>query len=487
MPGKCYIAGLGPGNPEHIPLGLWKLLEQDSRPLYLRTAHHPAVKALEERGIKFTSFDSLYEKAASFEELYQGMVRILLQAAETQEVIYAVPGHPLVAEASVSLLLKQAGAHGVETPLIPALSCLDAVFTALKLDPASGLTILDALAWSGRPWDLTQGALITQVYNRRVAGEVKLKLMDFLPDEHPVVVVRAAGVAGEERIKEIPLYELDRITWLDHLTTLYVTPYPEGNKYTLEGLRELMARLRGPGGCPWDKQQTHQTLKRYLLEEAYEVIEAIEEGDMYKLNEELGDLLLQVVFHARLAEEEGFFNLRDVVAGIVEKMLRRHPHVFGQVKLKTAQQVLKRWEEIKALERQGNGEGAILQAPRTLPALLRALKVQEQAARRGFDWPEVKGVWAKVFEELEELKASQNAGEEGRVAEEMGDAFFALVNLARWLKVDPESALNRTIDKFCRRFEYIAEEARKQGRELQSLTLEEMDALWEETKKLKIY
>ncbi|MCG0277885.1 MAG: nucleoside triphosphate pyrophosphohydrolase [Thermanaeromonas sp.] len=486
MPGRCYVAGLGPGNPEDIPLGLWKLLEQDSRLLYLRTAHHPAVKTLEERGIKFTSFDPLYEKASSFEELYQDMVSTLLKACEGREIVYAVPGHPLVAETSVSLLLERAGAQGVEVSLIPALSCLDAVFAALKLDPARGLTILDALAWPGHPWDLTQGALITQVYNRRVAGEVKLKLMDFLPDEHPVVVVRAAGVAGEERIKEIPLYELDRLTWLDHLTTLYVTPYPEGRKYTLEGLREIMARLRGPEGCPWDKQQTHQTLKRYLLEEAYEVIEAIEEDDMHKLSEELGDLLLQVVFHARLAEEKGFFNLRDVVAGIVDKMIRRHPHVFGQAKLKTAQQVLKRWEEIKALERK-DGQAAVLKAPRTLPALLRALKVQEQAARRGFDWPEVKGVWAKVFEELEELEASLKAGEEKEITEEVGDALFALVNLARWLKVDPEGALNRTVDKFCRRFEYIVREARRQGRELQSMTLEEMDALWEETKKLKIY
>ncbi|SMB89481.1 tetrapyrrole methylase family protein / MazG family protein [Thermanaeromonas toyohensis ToBE] len=482
MPGRCYIAGLGPGNPEHIPLALWQLLEQGSRLLYLRTAYHPAVKALEERGIKFTSFDPLYETAASFEELYREIVRTLLRAAKSQEVIYAVPGHPLVAEVSVSLLLKEAGAQGIETPLIPALSCLDAVFVALKLDPTSGLFILDALAWPGRPWNLGQGALITQVYNRRVAGEVKLKLMDFLPDEHPVVVVRAAGVPGEERIREIPLYKLDRITWLDHLTTLYVTPYPEGDKYTLEGLRDLMARLRGPEGCPWDKQQTHQTLKRYLLEETYEVLEALEEGDMHKLSEELGDLLLQVVFHARLAEEEGFFNLRDVVVGIVDKMIRRHPHVFGQAKLKTAQQVLKRWEEIKALERKDNGEEALLQAPRILPALLRALKVQEQAARVGFDWPEVKEVWAKVYEELEELKASVNIGEEEKITEEVGDVLFALVNLARWLKVEPETALTKTIDKFCRRFHYIAEEARRQGRKLETMTLEEMDTLWEKAK-----
>lgn len=486
MRGKCYIAGLGPGNPEQIPAALWPLIEDNNKILYLRTARHPAVEELKRRGISFIAFDYLYEEAHSFEEVYNRIVQTLLQAAREREIIYAVPGHPLVAETSVILLLQEAGIQGIETSLIPAMSCLDAIFIALSLDPTQGMVILDALDLKLRRWDRSKGAIITQVYNRQVAAEVKLALMQFFPDEYPVTVVRAAGVPGEERIEVIPLYELDRLPWIDYLTSLYIAPCPDADKYTWEGLVDIMARLRGPNGCPWDKQQTHDSLKRYLLEETYEVLEALEEGDMHKLCEELGDLLLQIVFQARLAEEEGYFNLADVVTGIVQKMIRRHPHVFGTSQLKTPEQVLERWDKIKAAEQKAKGEKvSLLKVSRGLPALLKALKVQEQAARIGFDWTRVEEVWAKVEEELVELREASSSKERGKIEEEVGDVLFALVNLARWLKVEPESALARAVDKFCHRFGYLEEAARHQGRELGTMSLKEMDLLWEEAKKIQ--
>ncbi|MGI9953456.1 nucleoside triphosphate pyrophosphohydrolase [Moorellaceae bacterium AZ2] len=486
MEARCYLAGLGPGNPEHIPFALWQLLENPSRILYLRTAHHPAVRELERRGVTFTTFDSFYEEARSFEEVYTRIARTVLEAAREREVIYAVPGHPLVAETSVRLILEAAGSLGVKTAVIPALSFLDAIFSALPLDPAQGVVVLDALNLDLRRWEGSRGAILTQVYSRRVAGQVKLALMEFLPDEHPVTVIRAAGVPGEERIEEVPLYQLDRLSWIDHLTSLYVAPCPDADKYTLEGLAGIMARLRGPRGCPWDKQQTHHSLKRYLLEETYEVLEALEEGDMHKLCEELGDLLLQIVFHARLAEEEGYFKLADVVRGIAQKMIRRHPHVFGTGKAKTAEQVLENWAKIKAAERKGKGlEVSLLNAPKGLPALLKALKIQEQAARVGFDWPEVEEVWVKVEEELGELKVAAQNGTPEKIREEVGDVLFALVNLARRLQVEPEGALVRAIDKFCHRFRYLEEAARREGRDLVTMGLEEMDKLWEEAKKIQ--
>ncbi|MDN5326369.1 MAG: tetrapyrrole methylase family protein / MazG family protein [Moorella sp. (in: firmicutes)] len=489
MAGKVIVTGLGPGDPAQVPEAVLKALAGADK-IYLRTSRHPAVAALEVRGLKWETFDSFYEEAADFEELYQRIASFLLTGAAAKadkKLAYAVPGHPLVAERTVALLLEKAPAAGVDLEIIPAMSCLDALYATLKIDPARGLTVADALTFSAAGLDPGLGLILTQVYNRRVAGEIKLDLMTVYPDEYPVTVVRGAGLPDGERVATVPLYTIDRLEWLDYLTSLYLPPYPEGRDRTLAGLEAIMARLRGPGGCPWDREQTHVSLKRYLVEETYEVVEAIDAGDMNKLCEELGDLLLQVVFHARLAEEEGDFTLADCLAGICAKMRRRHPHVFGQAVLDTAGEVLARWDQIKVTERREKGEEApsVLSVPRGLPALLKALKVQEQAARVGFDWPQIDEVWTKVEEELDELKkAVAGAGVEEQ-AGEMGDVLFSLVNLARWLQIEPETALQATVAKFVRRFNYIEKAALKGGRDIEDLSPAEMDALWEEAKKIR--
>lgn len=247
---------------------------------------------------------------------------------------------------------------------------------------------------------------------------------------------------------------------------------------SIEELTRIMDRLLGPDGCPWDREQTHQSLSRYLIEECYEVVEAIKSANMDQLREELGDVLLQVVFHAALAEREGQFDLAHVADAVTHKMVHRHPHVFADLSLQTSGQVLEIWEGFKKDE----GKKTVLEGiPAMLPALMRAFKIQEKAARVGFDWPEVEGAMDKFKEEIEELSRAESSQE---LVEEMGDVFFALVNVARMKNIEPEEALQATNDKFVRRFNYIEAEAGRRGQVLSDMSLEEMDALWDEAKKL---
>lgn len=249
-----------------------------------------------------------------------------------------------------------------------------------------------------------------------------------------------------------------------------------------------MARLRGEGGCPWDREQNHESLKPYIVEEAYEVLEAIDEGDMELLKEELGDLLLQTVFHSRLAEEAGIFNVNDVLNGICDKLVRRHPHVFGESDADTSEKVLKQWKEIKKGEKPDNGGKSLLEkaAPAGLPALMRAMKVQEKASSAGFDWEGWRGAFDKVEEELKELRHAFENGEKDKVEMELGDFLFSLVNTSRHLNVDPEEALRKTITKFMRRFAHIEKRLVETGKSLSDATLAEMDKLWDEAKKTNV-
>lgn len=259
------------------------------------------------------------------------------------------------------------------------------------------------------------------------------------------------------------------------------------DRYSLAPLVEIMRKLRGEGGCPWDRKQTHESLRTYVVEEAYEVVQAVDDRDDAELREELGDLLLQVAFHSQIASETGRFDVGDVIGGIVEKLIRRHPHVFGDVEAKDSKTVLRNWERIKQRERAGEeGEpGSVLDnVAGAMPALMRAVKVQAKASRVGFDWPDVTGALAKVQEEMGELEQARKAGDRERMAEEVGDVLFALVNVARFLKVDPEIALGRTVDKFIARFKHIEARAGEENRRVEDMTLDEMDSLWEEAKGL---
>jgi len=256
------------------------------------------------------------------------------------------------------------------------------------------------------------------------------------------------------------------------------------DKYTLEDLIELMRVLRSENGCPWDREQDHESLKKYLLEETYEVLEAIELNDKDKLCEELGDLLLQIVFHAQIEVEKDGFSMDDIITSICKKIITRHTHVFGKDYISTAEGVENNWELIKKKEKGMMTQTEVLKAvPKNLPALMRSYKVQQKAAQVGFDWDNIEDVFNKVYEEIKELEDVYKSKNVERINDEVGDVFFAIVNLSRFLNVQPELALNHTINKFIKRFEYMEMESLKKGYKLEEMTLNEMDELWNEAKK----
>lgn len=260
---------------------------------------------------------------------------------------------------------------------------------------------------------------------------------------------------------------------------------PQDKKYDITPLSDCLSTLLGPNGCPWDIEQTHKSIRQNFLEEAHEVVETIDNDDFLHMQEELGDVLLQVLFHSMIAEKNGEFTFADVVEGITNKMIRRHPHVFGDEKAKDAEAVLSNWEAIKLKEKVSEGEDVSImnKLPPTLPALMRAAKVQEKARRVGFDWEDADGAWQKVYEELDELAWA--VSKEDNVSEELGDVLFSVVNVARFAKVDAEMALKNTTDKFIRRFQYIEKQARAQQHEVSDYTLDELDNWWNEAKNLE--
>lgn len=250
-------------------------------------------------------------------------------------------------------------------------------------------------------------------------------------------------------------------------------------KYVFSELLDIMELLRSENGCPWDRDQTHESLKKYLIEETYEALEAVDLKDSEKLCEELGDVLLQVVFHAQLAKEDGNFDMGDVITKVCRKMVLRHTHVFGNAKAETPDEVLDNWEAIKKKEKGFESQTSVLKdVPANLPALMRSYKVQQKAAQVGFDWDNMEDVFAKVDEEIQELKDVYKSKNVERITDEMGDVLFSIVNLSRFLRIQPELALTGTINKFIKRFEYIEQESSRSGRRLEDMTLAEMDELW---------
>ena len=358
-------------------------------------------------------------------------------------------------------------------------SLIAQTFDTLRIPPPPKLILLEARTLSSAhvpPYPPDMPVLLTGIDSRELALHLKEVLLTTYPAEHVVQVVEG-GKKREERLGELgnSIYSV---------STCWFIP-PLGEATSFESFAEIVAHLRAPNGCPWDREQTHGSLRKHLLEETYEAISAIDSGDFTDMREEFGDLLLQVVLQSQIAQEEGQFNVNQVVQGIYSKIVRRHPHVFGDLKLEGVDGVLANWEKLKETERENSGQkekGLLDGVPIALPALSQAQEYQDRAARVGFDWPEIDGVLDKIKEEIDEIK---NAETDFELASEIGDLFFVLVNFSRWKKVDAESALRGTSMKFKKRFAYVEQGAKKQGRGLSTLTLNEMESLWQEAKKAK--
>jgi tetrapyrrole methylase family protein/MazG family protein len=479
------IIGLGPGDAGLLTQQAWRLLTAAAATadsVYLRTDQHPAVAGLP-ANLQLHSFDHIYGSAPDFASVYEQIVAEVLERGRTADILYAVPGHPLVGEATVTAIVKAGKKEGIPVKVVDGLSFVEPTLAALGIDALEGLQLFDAITLTGHiypPLNPDIQLLLAQVYSRLLASELKLSLMNIYPDDHPVKFVHAAS-GRDEMVESLPLYAIDRSEYIGPLTSLYVLPL--ALKSSLPALAETVAILRSPNGCPWDQEQTPKSMRETLLEEAYEVLDAIDTADPASLREELGDLLYHIVMQTQMASEAGDFSLTDVIAGIEAKLRRRHPHVWGEWQVANSAEVLANWEKLKQQEKadQPAEQTASLldNIPLNLPALARSQKIQVHAGRVGFDWPDVNGVYEKLEEEWNEVRQAETP--EAR-QQELGDLLLVVVNLARWLKVDAESALREANHRFSRRFQMVERLVNERQLDWPALTLPELDALWEEVK-----
>jgi len=463
-----HVVGLGPGGAKLITAETLDILERLPH-RYLRTTRHPAAEAV----VGAESFDELYETAETFDDVYAGIVeRLIAAATEHDEIVYAVPGSPRVAERAVDMLVVDGR---VTAKIYAALSFVDLSWVALGIDPlAEGVRIVD-----GRRFDVEAAGergplLVAQCDQPSVLSDIKLSVDD--PGDATITVIQRLGLP-DEHIVEVPWNDLDRVIEPDHLTSVYIPRLGEPVAPAFARFDTMVKRLRVE--CPWDAEQTHDSLRRYLLEEAYEVLEAIDDLDVEAgtgydlLEEELGDLLYQIFFHAILASEAGQFTVGDVATRIYDKLYGRHPHVYGDVDAADSDAVVANWEQIKKVEK---GRTSVMEGlPEALPALLYALNVQKKAARLGFGLDGLDAALADVDDELAELRAEPNA-------HEVGDLLFAGVQVAHQLDADPEMLLRDAAKRFRNRFQHMEAAAEADGVALLHRSEAELTAMWSAAK-----
>lgn len=481
---RIVVVGLGPGGENHVTVETLAAIERIEH-RFLRTAVHPSAHLVPGA----VAFDDVYESSERFDDVYHEIARRLIAAADVDgEILYAVPGSPLVLERTVRYLRDQ---HEVAVQLLPAVSFLDVAWARLGIDPVeAGVTLIDGHDFATAAADASGAVLVAHTHANWVLSDVKLSVDDpsGALDAMPAVLLHALGTT-DERIVHTTWSEIDRTIDADHLTSLYVPDFSGGPGAGYVRFHRLARTLREQ--CPWDIEQTHQTLVPYLIEESYEVVDAIHGLDPddaatdEALIEELGDLLYQVEFHATIAEQEGRFTIDDVTSGIHDKLVRRHPHVFGAsdgstVDVEGSDEVAANWEAIKRAEKRRTSvfDGVAS----SLPSLSYAHQVQRKAAKVGFDWPDVHGAVPKIAEETDEVLAAHAADDDEATAAEVGDLLFAVVNVARHLGVEPEAALRAAAHKFRRRFEQVEALAGERAIDLRTAGLETLDALWDEIK-----
>jgi len=474
---RVTVVGLGPGGARHVTGEVLDAIAAHPH-RFLRTARHPSAELVP--GAR--SFDEVYESADTFADVYAEITeRLVAAATEHGSILYAVPGSPLVLERTVRHLR---GEDRIECVVLPAMSFLDVAWARLGIDPVEErVTLVDGHDFAAAAEGLEGPLLIAHTHANWVMSEIKLAVDSDDVDDLPVVILQRLG-NDDEAITHTTWSELDRAVEADHLTSVYVPRLGVGTAAELGRFHLLARTLREQ--CPWDQEQTHASLVTYLLEETYEVVDALHALDPddpstdEALVEELGDLLYQIEFHATIAEQEGRFTMADVARGVHDKLVRRHPHVFGEVTVDGADEVVANWDAIKRAEKQRTS--AFDGVPTAQPSLSYAHAVQKRASKVGFDWPDVEGAFPKIAEESAEVREAASIGDTEAVADEVGDLLFAVVNVARHLKVDPEAALRRAVGKFRTRFEGVEALARARGIDLTTAGLETLDTLWDEVK-----
>jgi tetrapyrrole methylase family protein/MazG family protein len=475
---------LGPGGPEYVTQQtLDAIASMPAAPThrYLRTTRHPSASLVSNA----SSFDAVYESADTFADVYSEIIdRLVAAATQHGEIIYAVPGSPLVLERTVQRLRTD---DRVDCTTLPAMSFLDVAYARLGIDPVeAAVRLIDGHEFATAAAGDRGPLFVAHTHANWVLSDIKLAVEGARGDE-PVVILQRLGTP-DELITHTTWAELDRTVEADHLTCVYIPHLGSPVGSSLVRFHELARTLREQ--CPWDREQTHQSLIKYLLEETYEVVDALHALDPddpatdAALVEELGDLLYQVEFHATIAEQQGRFTISDVADGIHDKLVRRHPHVFPVeghiVEAEDSGTVLANWDAIKHAEK---GRTSVFDGvAASQPSLSYAYHVQRKAAKVGFDWPDVGGALPKIAEETAELVAAVEHGEAGQIDDELGDLLFAVVNVARHLDVEPEASLRVATHKFRRRFEAVERLAAERGIVLGEATLEVLDALWDEVK-----
>ena len=470
------IIGLGAGGEDDLTVKAQKALTERI-PTFVRTDRHPIVNELK-KNIDIASFDDYFEKYETFNEVYGNIVNTLIeQSKQYGKINYCTAGSPYYGDIVTKKLINEYK-NKINTIIIDGMSFLDKCLKLSGYADYNNIKILDCLEADEFSFDVNSFNIITQVYDLESASRLKVKLMEIYPEDVNSLIIDVLG----ENVKKVPLFMLDQEKNYGFSTYFCILPIEisKNRVYNVDNLLRIVKLLRSPDGCPWDKKQTHHSIRQHVIEEAYEVVDAIDNDDVDNLVEELGDLLFQVVFHAELGSEEGYFNFSDVVTDVCKKMYFRHPHVFGDVKANDVEEALTSWENSKLKEKNLTSYTDNLKnVPKALSTLSRSYKIQKRAAEVGFDWSDAWGAVLKIKEELLEFIEEYNNHNIENMEEEFGDLLFALVNFARFEKINPDIALNKTINKFIDRFEYIEKNSTK---DLKQMTLKEMDELWEESK-----
>lgn len=459
--------------PDHMTVAALDAIRH-APTLFLQTDRHPYAAVVKNAGVLYRAMDDLYEQAEDFDALNR---LIAARLTESGTCVYAVTGR--IENAQLPAIRAVAKEKGYEVAVLPAVPPSAVAFP----DCQTGRVV--AAAELTEETQIVLPLTVEEIDSPIRAGQVKLLLSEYVPDEWEILVAETDGDC-KVSVRAVPLYELDRLPRYGATTMAYIPPVPfaDQQRFGYRDLSDVMRRLRAPNGCPWDREQTHASLRAALLEECYELLDAIDAADDAHILEELGDVLMQVVFHSIIAAEQGRFTERDVTTNVVNKLVYRHPHIFGTVHVDSADEVLVNWDKLKRIEKAQTTHTDVLKSvPRNLPSLTMAYKVQKKAANVGFDWDSAAEALSKIIEEAQELQAAM-AGN-GDVKEEMGDLLFSVVNVARLLKADPELLLRAATDKFIARFADMEALAAHRGCKLEEMTMSQMDELWENAKKVR--